>query len=42
MKKCEMFGCKGKFFLSYSVAPGTVLDLCKVHYNEIRSEKEGL
>ena len=41
-KRCEMIGCKKEMFTAYVVAPGTILKLCRDHYDEIKSEKEGL
>lgn len=32
--KCEMFGCKERPYKAYQVAPGTLIELCKKHYEE--------
>ena len=44
MKKCDMIGCKKEKFIAFTVAPGTTLDLCEEHFNEmfeeLRKEKD--
>ncbi len=37
-KKCAMIGCKRPAFRTLPIAPGTVVELCAVHFAEEKGE----
>ncbi len=39
--KCEMLGCPEEVYKGISLGPGTFIDVCKEHYDEIWKEKYG-